>query len=407
MKYAVLSLLFLIAGAAAARRDERVTFMHEGLRVSARLSLPDGAGPYRPILIVPGSGPNDMDGTIPMIGGNATCLYPGLVGDTLRPYKGLADALAEAGYAVLTYDKVEYSYPNGLGTITFRKLWLPAASGMAYLRTRADIRSGELVLLGHSEGSSLIPYLAKQDGGVSALISLAGPRRSTYDTLLSYQLLEISRKCGGDTAVAKVQGAQVLWYFNQIRTGKWTSATPPFAGVSAAVWSDYIKIADSVVLNYNAFAKPRLFIGLGDDLNVPVTTELAGFQADISGKADFYAIPGLNHFLSTATDPAVSGILTDTIISWLRRELPPLSVAGPAGSPKSVFSLLRDGQGWKLVSTGEALRSVTLYDTNGRRVYSSEASGTAWPLALPELAPGIYNLEVRGRKSRSMLRLQL
>ncbi len=405
MKHFILALLLAMNGIANARRYESVSFTHEGLQVSARLSLPDGPPPYRAIVLVPGSGPNDKDCTVPMYGANADCLFPGLVGDTLRPYKGLSDVLADSGYAVLTYDKLEYSYPNTLGAITFRKLWLPAMSGIAYLRGRGDIRPDDLVLLGHSEGSTLIPYMAKGDAGISAMISLAGPRRSAYDTLLSYQILEIARSCGGDTASAKAQGAQLMYYFSLIRSGSWNSSTPPFAGVPAAVWSDYVKVADSVVINYNAFTRPRLFIGLGADMNVPVATELSAFRNEVKGRADFYEIPGLNHYLCTATDPAVSKVLSDTIVAWLRRELPPLGIKNTTAGTGARFRLQRDGAGWRLSSDSEVLRHVSLYDSNGRQVYRAEASGSAWTFRLPELAAGIYSLEVQGSKSREVLRL--
>src|SRR5690606_29101624 len=105
----------------------------------------------------PGTGANDRNGTIPMQGGNIACLYPGLVGQTLTPYKDLSEALSDSGYAVLTYDKVEYTYPNP-SPITFRKLWLPVESAIQYLKTRADIAPG-VILMGHSEGGTLIPYL--------------------------------------------------------------------------------------------------------------------------------------------------------------------------------------------------------------------------------------------------------
>jgi hypothetical protein len=407
MKYIILAFLLAISVFTDARRYEAVSFSHEGLQVSARLSLPDAPPPYRAIVLVPGSGPNDKDCTFPVVGPNTDCLFPGLMGDTLRPYKGLSDALADAGYAVLTYDKLEYSYPTTLGTITFKKLWLPAMSGIGYLRSRSDIRGNDLVLLGHSEGSTLIPYMAKGDAGISAMISLAGPRRSAYDTLLSYQILEITKTCGGDTAAAKSQGAQLMYYFSLIRSGKWNSSTPPFAGVSASVWADYIKVADSVVINYNAFEKPRLFIGLGKDMNVPIATELTAFRNEVKGRADFYEIPDLLHYLCTPTDPAVSKVLTDTIVSWLRRELPPLGVGAVAGNTASAFRLQRDGREWRLSSKTEALRHIMVYDSNGRQVYQAEASGNSWKFHLPELAAGIYSLEVQGSKSRGVLRMSL
>lgn len=405
MKHVLLAILSLVSSLAFARRDEAVTFTHEGLRVSARISFPDGPGPFRAIVVVPGSGANDKDGTLPMSGGNANCLYPGLVGQTLRPYRGLSNALADSGYAVLTYDKVEYSNPSGVGAITLRKLWFPAQSGIEYLRTRSDIRGNDLILLGHSEGSTLIPRMALGDAGIKAMISLAGPRRSVYDTILAYQLVEIARKCGGDISAAQAQGEQLIEYFTLIRSGNWNNGTPPFAGVSAAVWSDYIKMADSVVLNYNAFPRPKLFIGLGDDLNVPVGSELAAFRREVTGNTDFYEIAGLNHYLSTATDPAVSKPLTDTILAWLRKEVPAVGVNAVKQNTESTFRVVREGPGIRLISSGESLQQVTIRDSNGRRVYQSKLSGTTARVQPGHLTSGIYSVEVQSVTSRELLRV--
>jgi hypothetical protein len=79
---------------------------------------------------------------------------------TLRPYKQLSEALVDSGFAVLRYDKLEYTYtPAQLGTITFHKLWLPVESAINYVKTRTDVDTNCITLLGHSEGSLLIPIL--------------------------------------------------------------------------------------------------------------------------------------------------------------------------------------------------------------------------------------------------------
>src|SRR5688500_307320 len=86
---------------AAAQVTTNITFSHEGKTVYGSITVPPGPGPFPAIVIVPGSGAIDRDGTVAMYGGNVQCLYPGLNGTTLRPYKQLGDALAKAGYVVL------------------------------------------------------------------------------------------------------------------------------------------------------------------------------------------------------------------------------------------------------------------------------------------------------------------
>ena len=168
-------LLLLFVQPIIAKTSLNVTFTHDGLTVNARIQIPDGSGPHPVIIIGPGSGANDKDGTIPMVGGNVACLYPGLLNNTLTPYKDLSEALSDSGYAVLTYDKIEFTHPTT--TISFYRIWMPIKSAIAYLKTRNDVDTNQIILIGHSESSGTIPYIARTEPGVKALISLAGPRR--------------------------------------------------------------------------------------------------------------------------------------------------------------------------------------------------------------------------------------
>lgn len=301
-----------------AQQSFEITFNHDGKNVRGTFTKPDGTGRFPTIIINPGSGANDRNGTIPMEGGNVICLYPELLGDTVRPYKDLSDALVDSGYAVLRYDKLEYSYPTSLGAITFHKLWLPVESAINYVKTRTDVDTSKIILIGHSEGSSLIPYIAKGRSDIKALISLAGPR-TPLDSILAYQLNSIAQLCGGDIAQTQAQTDQILSYFTSIRNGTWNASTPSLFGVSASVWEDYIHVVDSVSIHYNTVNLPTLFLGLGLDFNVP-PSELSRFENEITCTNDFWSIPDLTHFLTPLNNPQFSEIVSDTIVYWLRQQ---------------------------------------------------------------------------------------
>ena len=303
-----------------AQQSEEITFLHEGKAVYGNFSTPENSGLFCTVIINPGTGANDRDGTLPMVGGNVVCLYPGLLNETLKPYKQLSDALVDAGYAVLTYDKLEYTYttPAQLGDVTFEKLWLPVNSAIDYLKTRSEVDTANIILMGHSEGSTVIPYIAKKRSDVRALVSIAGPR-TPLDSLMAFQILNITELCGGSYPAAQTQANQILDYFDMVRSGAWNATTPPFGGVSPQQWSKYIHMADSVSINYNQANLPTLFTGLGNDLNVPLS-ELNRLQSEVTVTDDFWTIPELNHFMTTATNPNVSPVLSDTIISWLGQQ---------------------------------------------------------------------------------------
>jgi len=301
-----------------AQQSFEITFNHDGKNVLGTFTKPNGTGRFPTIIINPGSGANDRYGTIVMEGANSACLYPDLFGDTLRPYKDLSDALVDSGYAVLRYDKLEYSYPTSLGVITFHKLWLPVESAINYIKTRIDVDTSKIILIGHSEGSSLIPYIAKGRSDIKALISLAGPR-TPLDSILSYQLNNIAQLCGGDIAQTQAQTDQILSYFTTIRNGTWNGTTPTLFGVSASAWEDYIHVVDSVSYHYNNDNLPTLFLGLGQDFNVP-PSELTRFENEITCTNDFWSIPDLTHYLTPINNPQFSETVSDTIVYWLRQQ---------------------------------------------------------------------------------------
>ncbi|HXH20052.1 MAG TPA: T9SS type A sorting domain-containing protein [Chitinophagales bacterium] len=311
----------LFAWAANAQQSSDITFIHDGKTVYGTFAVPNGAGKFPVIIIAPGSGPNDRNGTLILTGANASCLYPSLLNDTLRPYKELSDALVDSGYAVLRYDKLEYTYttPASLGPITFHKLWLPVESAISYVKTRNDVDTTRIILIGHSEGSSLIPFIAKNRHDIRALISIAGPR-TPLDSLLAEQIMYIAQTCGGNVSQAQAQANQIRSYFNDIRTGNWNVNTPDLFGAPASTWSDYIHAVDSVAINYNLCSLPTLFIGLELDINVPLS-ELTRFENEITATDDFWNIPGLIHYLTPDNIPHVSSMLTDTIVYWLRQNI--------------------------------------------------------------------------------------
>ena len=304
----------------SAQQSLDITFNHDGKIVYGTLTKPNANGKFPVVIIGPGSGANDRNGTIAMVGGNITCLYPDLLNDTLYPYKQLAEALTLAGYAVLRYDKLEFTYSSNIGTITFHKLCLPVLSAIDYLKTRNDIDSNNIILIGHSESSYLIPHIAAQKTNIKALISIGGPHKS-FDSLFAYQLSYFTALCGGDTATANAQAAQILQYFQIVRTKSWNNSTPSFAGVSAPVWFDYCAVTDSVVQKFNKIKTPTLFVNCQKDVNVPIN-EFNAFKKEITNGADFYSLPNLIHYMNPINQPLISKNLTDTIIYWLQKSVP-------------------------------------------------------------------------------------
>jgi len=391
-------LLFFVLLSIEAQQSYPITFTHAGKTVFGTFTTPDGPGPFPTIIINPGSGPNDRDGTFLLSGGNVPCLYPELEGETVKPYKELSDALVDSGYAVLRYDKLEFTYPNTLGTITFHKLWLPVESAIEYVKTRSDVDTSCLTLIGHSEGSSLIPFIALDRTDIKTLISIAGAR-TPFDSILAYQLVHFAELCNGDTITAQQQASQILDYFYDVRNGN-CLLLPPAFGVPACAWKDYFEATDPVAENYNLNNLPSLFIGLGLDINVP-PAELIRFQNEVTITDDFWSIPGLNHYMTPNDDPHVSEVLTDTIVYWLRQQCMGTSISDPTSTDDHKY-LLSPNPFQNSVTihfpVAPQQYSVSVFDPMGRKVlynYMANASHLdSATIDLSNLPAGYYFIQV-------------
>ena len=135
-----------------------------GHTLAGTLTLPKGASAKQPvsaIVTITGSGPQDRDENI------------GLPG--FRPFRQLADSLGRHGIAVLRMD--DRGTGSSGGTFkgsTSADFAEDIRAGLAYLRTRPEIRADRLGVLGHSEGALIAPMVAEKEPTLRAIVLLAG-----------------------------------------------------------------------------------------------------------------------------------------------------------------------------------------------------------------------------------------
>ncbi len=377
--------------------SENVSFNHGSCNFNAVLTKPSRNGPFKAIVIIPGSGQNDKDGTLTLTGANVRCLYPNLEDSTITPYKDLALNLTDSGYAVLRYDELTISCPNFSGNFSYDQLWLPVSSALDYLKTRTDVDTSAFIMIGHSEGSTIMPYIASKRNDIEAMISIGGAR-TPFDSILSKQLVDFSKLCNGDTSNAKMQAQQIQAYFDLVRSSNYTASTPAFGGVKPEVWEKYLNVNDSLGTLYQNSAAPALFIGMGKDVNVPLT-ELNRFRNELSGNFSFYALPDLLHYMIPETNTQVSRALTDTIVYWLRTASNTFSVGElqMTNAPLVYPNPFTDGIFLNFESKINYNIALTLLDQMGQVIWKSTFSpeDNETPLVLPysKLAKGIYVLK--------------
>ena len=144
--------------------EEVVVKTPAGHTLAGTLTLPKSASRKQPvsaIVTVTGSGPQDRDESI------------GLEG--FRPFRQLADALARRGIAVLRMDDRGFGASGGtFKGSTSADFAEDVRAGLAYLRTRPEIRADRLAVLGHSEGAIIAPMVAEKEPTLRAIVLLAG-----------------------------------------------------------------------------------------------------------------------------------------------------------------------------------------------------------------------------------------
>ncbi len=140
---------------------EEVTFPNtkEKIELAGTLTLPKQNRISPVVILIAGSGPNDRDETI--------------FGH--KPFWVLADYLTRQRVAVLRYDKRGVGESGGeYFTATTKDFAADVEAAINYLKTREDIHSSNIGLIGHSEGGIIASMVATQNEDVKFAVLMAG-----------------------------------------------------------------------------------------------------------------------------------------------------------------------------------------------------------------------------------------
>jgi len=151
--------------------ENEITFGLDEWMLPGTVSMPVGNGPFPAVILVHGSGPNDRDETI---GPN-------------KPFKDIAWGLASNQIAVLRYEKRTKQYSNELINninLTIKEEVVDdALAAYDFLRNYDKIDSDNIIILGHSLGAMIAPYIATLEQNISKIILLAPPARPLIDLI--------------------------------------------------------------------------------------------------------------------------------------------------------------------------------------------------------------------------------
>mgnify|MGYP001397573156 CR=1 FL=1 len=163
-------------------QSEDVTFENstDGVTLAGTFTYPKGGSNLPAVILISGSGPNDRD-----------CDYL-----QHKPFLVIADFFTKNGIAVLRYDKRGIGQSTGnyrdATSVDFAR---DVEFAVAYLKSRNEINTDKIGLVGHSEGGIIAPMVAERSKDVRYIILMAGPTIKG-DLLLLLQDRLISQSLG-------------------------------------------------------------------------------------------------------------------------------------------------------------------------------------------------------------------
>ena len=260
--------------------EEVVVTTPAGHTLAGTLTLPKGASRTQPvsaIVTVTGSGPQDRDENIGL---------PGFL-----PFRQIADSLARRGIAVLRMDDRGTGASGGtFKGSTSADFAEDARGGLAYLRTRPEIRADRLGVLGHSEGALIAPMVADKEPTLRAIVLLAGiaqPGRSALHFQLKNQIEHNTK------LTPEMRDSQIAEIPKRID-----------AMMAADPWMKFFLTYDPAPTMRRVKTPVLILTGSRDQQAVPeqVALQEAAFKEGGNKDVTAHVLPDLNHLFVQDTD---------------------------------------------------------------------------------------------------------
>lgn len=321
-----------------------------GVKLAGTFTRPSSGGPFAAAILVSGSGPQDRDETI--------------FGH--KPFLVISDYLTRRGIAVLRTDDRGVGNSSGNSTeSSLNDVASDVASEIEYLKTRKDVNSTKIGVIGHSEGAMVAVQIASGTDGHPAdlgwVVMLAGAG-VTGEQVLYKQAELIALAAGASPEAIEQQRSWQETVFRILKTepdnqaairkmrAAWdrTVSTMPAAQRTEAQSAKGVmeaQIASTVTPEFRSILAhdpapllrkikaPVLAMGGSGDLQVSAEQNLPAIAASLAagGNEDYTvsSLPGLNHLFQRCTvcipteyatiDETFSPLALDVLGDWIAR----------------------------------------------------------------------------------------
>lgn len=282
--------------------------------LAGTLTIPTrGSAPFPAAVMITGSGLQDRDENLwPLVRG-------------YRPFRQIAERLAQSGVAVLRVDDRGFGASGGSAReATSADFADDVAAEVAWLRARPGVDPARIALIGHSEGGIIGPMVASRDSLIAAIVVMAGTAKNGVRVLVDQAVGPIERAPG----LAPARRAELE--AEAARTVEADTATP-------SKWLRWFRAYDPLP-TARRVRQPVLILQGAVDRQVTAgqaDTLAAAMRAAGNRDVTERVFPHLNHlFLVSPTDgspseypalrdTAIGADVLDTLADWLARRLAP------------------------------------------------------------------------------------
>lgn len=308
-------------------RVEEVTFRNEneGFALAGTLTLPAEKGKYKAVVLLSGSGQQDRNSTH----------------SEHVPFWVIADYLTRQGIAVLRFDDRGTARSEGnFKEASLSEFDSDAQAAIAYLKTRTEILSDSIGIMGHSEGGFVALSIAGRKEA-AFLITLASGGINGRELLLMQRAALLHNNGAKEEFIQKYNGYMRQAQDIALQTGDLATCERKLAELFAGSPLDGQAHATAVQLytpstlgllrydpewDYPEINCPVLALNGEKDRQVPVENLeyiKKGITANGNTHVTIISYPNLNHMFQTATTglPVEYSDIEETISPQVLRDI--------------------------------------------------------------------------------------
>jgi uncharacterized protein len=285
------------------KKETEVTIQSEYL-ISGTLTLPDNHRERHPLVImVHGSGDIDRDSSTKKL--------------KMNIFKELSDVMVKEGFATLRYDKrgVGGSEGNFYETGLY-DLIEDTENVLLFAKQHPDIDTDKIILLGHSEGTLIVPAVYKriQVEGIILLSPGAEPLAETMEWQRSEMLKDMRSLKGFQGRILKlVKADQKFIKMNQALIDAINATNKPvirFKGKKINAKWNREHVSYDVTQFLPEITCPMLAVNGSKDINVKAGDAKKICEL-VQGESEYHIVEDMNHLLRKTDADKFSAIYND------------------------------------------------------------------------------------------------